>query len=130
MLTKDKALREEQMQEEDYECKNIIPGRAERIVQELAKTARMLSRRGYGTTNLIFSDCSFVNLTYGGAISEVAALFQAGSQPLGFIAPHRELNHSPFAESWWSGDKAALAELRRIADWLYGHRIKARETPQ
>ena len=46
MLTKDKAV-EELMQEDGYECKNIIPSRAERIVQEITKTARMLSRRGY-----------------------------------------------------------------------------------
>lgn len=60
--------------------------------------ARMLSCRGYGTTNLIFSDWSFVSLTHSGAISEVAALLRAGCQPLGFIAPYRELNHNPFAE--------------------------------
>jgi hypothetical protein len=110
-----KALTEE----EDYD---IVPDMAERIVQELIKTARMLSYRGYGITQLVFPDssgCSFVSLTYGGVISEVAALLRAGCQPLGFVAAYRELNHSPFAEPWESGDKTALAELRRIADWLY-----------
>jgi len=130
MLTRHQALTQRLMQEEDYECKSIVVDRAERIVQELAKTARMLSRRGYGTTNLIFSDCSFVSLTYGGAISEVAALVRGGSQPLGFIAPHRDRQRSPFAESWDSGDNTALAELRRIANWVYGHRFNARETQQ
>lgn len=127
MLTRDKAV-EELMQEDGYECKNIIPSRAERIVQEITKTARMLSRRGYGTTNLIFSDCSFVSLTYGGAISEVAVLVGGGSQPLGFIAPHRDRQRSPFAEPWETGDATALAELRCLADWVYGHRTGARET--
>jgi hypothetical protein len=71
------------MQEEDYECKRFVADRAERIVQELTKTARALFHRGYGTTNLIFSDCSFVSLTDSGVISEVAALLRASSQPLG-----------------------------------------------
>jgi hypothetical protein len=123
MQSNNRALTEE----EDYD---IVPEIAERIVQELINTARMLLRRGYGTTKLVFSDSSFVSLTYGGAISEVAVLFRAGCQLLGFIAPHRELNHSPFAEPWERGDKAAFAELRYIADRLYGHRIRAGKTQQ
>lgn len=116
------------MQEEDYECKRFVADRAERIVQELTKTARALFHRGYGTTNLIFSDCSFVSLTDSGVISEVAALLRASSQPLGCIAPHRDRKRSPFAESWERGEKTALAELHRLANWVYGHRTKARET--
>jgi hypothetical protein len=123
MQPSNKALTEE----EDYD---IVPDIAEGIVQELINTARMLLRRGYGTTNLIFSDWSFVSLTYGGAISEVAALLGAGCQPLGCIAPHRKLNHNPFAEPWERGDKAALVELRYIADRLYGHGIRAGKTQQ
>lgn len=129
MQTNNKALTEK----EDYECPSIVPNSAERIVHQLIKTARMLLHRGYGSTKLVFPDvsgCSFVSLTYGGAISEVAALLRAGCQPLGFIAPHRELNHSPFVEPWERGNEAALTELRRIADWLYGHRVRARETQQ
>ena len=123
MQSHNKALTEE----ENYECDNMVPNKAERIVQELIKKARMLSSRGYGITQLVFSDCSFVSLTDSGVLGQVVALLRAGCQPLGFVAAHRELNHSPFAEPWERGDQAALAELRDLADWLYGHRMRAGE---
>jgi hypothetical protein len=129
MMTKEKPLAQALMEEDEYEC-DIFAIRAEGIVRELIKTAHRLLRRGYGTTNLVFSDCSFVSLTDSGVVGEVEALLRAGHKPLGFIAPDRYSNCSPFAESWERGDKAALAELRRLAHWLYGHRLKAGQTQQ
>lgn len=99
---------------------------AEGIVQDLTKTARMLFRRGYGTTQLIFSDWSFVSRTESGVISRVDALLRAGHKPLGFIAPHRDRKRNPFVESWEMGDKASLAELRYVAQSLYWHLLPAR----
>lgn len=108
-----------EMQEDNYEC-NIFAIRAEAVVQELTKVARMLSRRGYGTTQLIFSDWCFVSLTDSGVISEVEALLRTGHKPLGFIAPDRDRKRNPFVESWEMGDNAALGELRPLALWIYG----------
>lgn len=112
------------MQEDNYEY-NIFAIRAEAVVQELTKVARTASRRGYGTTQLIFSDWSFVSLTDSGVISEVEALLRTGHKPLGFIAPDRDRKRNPFIESWEMGDKAALAELRNLAHSIYWHLLPA-----
>src|ERR1700758_2248501 len=116
-------------QKGDYEC-NIFAINAEGIVRELIKVARNLSRRGYGTTQLIFSDWSFISLTDSGLIGEVEALLRAGHKPLGFVAPDRERERNPFVESWEMGDSAALAELRYLANSSYWHLLPARSAKQ
>lgn len=113
------------MQEDDFEC-NIFPMKAEGIVRELIKIARILSRRGYGITQLIFSDGYFVSLTDPGVINEVEVLLRAGHKPQGFVAPDRDRKRNPFVEPWEMGDKAALAELLRLAHSTYWHLLPAR----
>jgi hypothetical protein len=76
-------------------------------VRELIKVARNVSRGGYGTTQLIFSDCSSVSLTDSGLIGEIEALLRAGHKPLGFVAPDRDHKQNPFVESWEMGDSPA-----------------------
>jgi hypothetical protein len=113
------------MQEDNYEC-NIFAMKAEAIGREPPKKARILSRRGYGTTQVIFSDCYFVSLTDSGVISEVEALLRASHKPLGFIAPDRDRKRNPFVKSWDTGDKAALAELGGVAHSIYWHLLPTR----
>jgi hypothetical protein len=113
------------MQEGDYE-RNVFEVRAQAILRELTKMARMLSRRGYGTVELIFSDGSFVSRTDSGLISAVEALLRSRHKPLGFIAPDRERRRSPFVEPWELGDNAALAELRSLAQLLFWHLLPER----
>jgi len=113
------------IQEDYYEC-NIFAIEAEGIFRELTKMARMLFLRGYGTTQLIFSDWSFVSRTESGAISRVEALLRAGHKPLGFIAPDRDRKRNPLVESWDIGDKAALVELRHPAHSIYWHLLPER----
>jgi hypothetical protein len=113
------------MQEDEFEC-DIFAVKAEGIMRELTNVARSASRRGYGTTQLIFSDWSFVTLTDSGVISELEALLRAGHKPLGFIAPDRVRNRNPFVEGWEMGDNAALAELRYLAHSIYWHLLPAR----
>jgi hypothetical protein len=114
------------MQEHNYEC-NLFAMKADGILRELIKVARNVSRRGYGTAQLIFSDWSFVSLTDSGLLGEVEALFRAGEKPLGFVAPDRDRKRNPFVEPWELGDRAALAELRYLAHSIYGHLLPARE---
>jgi hypothetical protein len=102
------------------------PERAESIVRELIKMARTASRRGYGTTQLIFSDWSFVSLTDSGVIGEVEELLRNGHKPLGFIAPDRNRERAPFVEQWEMGNGAAIAELRYLAHSIYWHLLLAR----
>jgi hypothetical protein len=113
--------------EEDYDY-DIFPQRAEKIVEELRRTARRLSQCGYGTTSLIFSDLSFVSLS--NSISEVADLLRAGHHPLGCIAPDRERKRNPFIEAWGTDDEATLAELRSLAHSIYWHLLPERVTQQ
>jgi len=116
-------------EQEDYCELDNFEIRAKNVVRELIKMARMLSRRGYGTTQLVFSDSSghsFVTLTCGGAINEVSALLGAGHAPLGFIAPDRDRKRNPFIELWERGDNAALAELRSVAHSTYWHLLPER----
>jgi hypothetical protein len=68
------------IKEDAYEC-NLFAIKAEGVVRELIKAARKVSQRGYGTTQLIFSDWSFVSITDSGLIGEVEALLRAGQQP-------------------------------------------------
>jgi hypothetical protein len=112
------------MQEGDNEC--IFATNADSIVRELTKMARILFRRGYGTTQLIFSDWSFVSRTDSGLISEVEALLRAGYKPLGFIAPDRDRKRNPFVEPWDMFDNVALSELRDLAHSTYWHLLPAR----
>jgi hypothetical protein len=112
------------MQEGDHEC--IFATNADSIVRELTKRARILFRRGYGTTQLIFSDRSFVSRTDSGLISEVEALLRAGYKPLGFIAPDRDRKRNPFVEPWDMFDNVALSELRDLAHSTYWHLLPAR----
>jgi hypothetical protein len=112
-------------QEDDNEC-NIFAIKAEGIVRELTKISRVALLRGYGTTQLIFSDCSFVSRTDSGLMSEVEALLRAGHKPLGFIAPDRYRKRTPFIEAWERGDNAALAELRSLAHLLFWHLLPER----
>jgi hypothetical protein len=121
----DHEKQQEQMQEDEFEC-NIFAIKAEGIFRELTKMARMLFRRGYGTTQLIFSDWSFVSRTESGVISRVEALLRVGHKPLGFIAPDNDRERNPFVEPWELGDKAALAELRYLAHSIYWHLLPAR----
>lgn len=113
------------MQEDECEC-NIFAIKAEGIFQELTKMARIVSRRGYGTTQLIFSDWSFVSLTDFGLIGEVEALLRAGHKPMGFIAPDRGRKCNPFVEPWEIGDNAALAQLMSLAQSIYWHILPER----
>src|ERR1700739_1876038 len=85
---------------------DILATQAEAIVRKLIKVARNVSRRGYGTTQLIFSDWSFVSPTDSGLIGEVEALLRAGHSPLGFVAPDRNRKRNPFVESWEVGECA------------------------
>jgi hypothetical protein len=117
------------MQEDEFEC-DIFAMKAEAIVRELLKNARILSRQGYGITQLILSDWSFVSLTDPGVISELEALLRAGHKPLGFIAPDRDGKRNPFMEPWEMGDKAALAELRNLAHSIYWHLLPERNARQ
>jgi hypothetical protein len=110
-------------QEDDYEL-NSFALRAEGIVRELTKMARMLFRRGYGTTTLLFSDGSYVNLT--DSVGRVEALLRAHHEPLGFIAADRDRKRNPFIESWKMGNNTALAELRNVAHSIYWHLLPAR----
>ena len=112
-------------QEDDYEC-DIFATNADGIVRELIKVARSVSHRGYGTTQLIFSDWSFVSLTDSGLMSEVEELLRGGHTPLGFIAPDRDRKRDPFVEVWNAGDKPALVELRCLAHSTYWHLLPAR----
>jgi len=95
-------------------------------VRELIKKARRLSRLGYGTTHLIFSDCYFVSLTDAGVIGEVEELLRTGHQPLGFIAADRYRKSNPFIEAWEGGDDAALAELGSLAHSIFWHVLPER----
>ncbi len=114
-----------EIQADEFEC-NIFATKAGGIVRELIKMARKVSQRGYGTTQLIFSDWSFVSRTESGAISRVEALLRAGHKPLGFIAPDRDRKRNPLVESWDIGDKAALVELRHLAHSVYWHLLPER----
>jgi hypothetical protein len=105
---------------------NIFATRAVRITRELTKMARIACRRGYGTTQLIFSDWSFVSRTDSGLMREVEVLLRAGHKPLGFIAPERDRKRTPFVEAWDTGDSAALAELRNLAHSTYWHLLPVR----
>ena len=105
---------------------DIFAIKAEGIMRELTKMARMLFRRGYGTTHLIFADWSIVSRTDSGLIDEVEALLRAGHKPLGFIAPDRFRKRNPFIEPWEIGDKAALVELRHLAHSMFWHLLPAR----
>lgn len=111
--------------QKDDEC-NLFAIKAEGFVRELIKVARNVSRRGYGTTQLIFSDWSFVSLTDSGLIGEVEELLRAGHKPLGFVAPDRDRKRTPFVESWEPSDEATLAELRYLAHSIYWHLLPAR----
>jgi len=113
------------MEEGDYEC-NVFEVRAQAILGELTKMARMLSRRGYGTVELIFPDGSFVSRTDSGLISAVEALLRSRHKSLGFIAPDRDRKRNPFVEPWDLFDNAALAELRDLAHSTYCHLLPAR----
>jgi len=112
-------------QEDDYEC-NIFAIKAEGIVRELIKVSRNLSRRCYGTTQLIFSDWSFISLTDSGLIGEVEELLRAGHKPLGFIAADRYRKRNPFIEAWERGDDAALAQLGSLAHSMFWHVLPER----
>ena len=112
-------------QEDRDEC-SAVDIRAEAIMRELIKVARNMSRRGYGTMQLIFSDWSFVSLTDSGLIGEVGALLRSRHKPLGFIAPDRDRKRNPFVQPWELGDKAALAELRHLAHLLFWHLLPER----
>jgi hypothetical protein len=119
----DHEKQQEQMQEDNYEC-NIFAIKAEGIVRELTKMARTASRRGYGTTTLVFSDGSYVSPT--DSVDRVETLLRAGHKPVGFIAPDRDRKRNPFVESWERGDNTALAELSYVAQSLYWHLLPAR----
>jgi hypothetical protein len=92
--------------------------------------ARRVSRLGYGTTQLIFSDWSFVSLTDSGLIGEVEELLRAGHKPLGFVAPDRDRKRNAFVESWEPGDKAVLAELWSLAQSMFWHLLPGRNAKQ
>ena len=109
----------------DDDC-NLFAIKADGIVRGLIKVARNGSRRGYGTTQLIFSDWSFVSLTDSGLIGEIEALLRAGHKPLGFIAPDRSRERNPFIETWEMGDNAARTELRHLAHSIYRHLLPER----
>lgn len=109
----------------DDEC-NLFAIKAEGFVRELIKVARNVLRRGYGTTQLIFSNWSFVSLTDSGLIGEVEELLRAGHKPLGFVAPDRARKRTPFVESWEPSDDAALVELRYLSHSIYWHLLPAR----
>ena len=112
------------IQEDD--CKlDSLELRAEGIVRDLANAARTAARRGYGTTQLIFSDCSFVSRTESEKISRVESLLRARHKPLGCIAPDRERKRNPFIEVWEMDDKSAGAELRSLAHSIYWHLLPA-----
>lgn len=113
------------IQEGNHEC-NLFAIKAEGFVRELIKVARNASRRGYGTTQLIFSDWSFVSLTDSGLIGEMEELLRAGHKPLGFVAPDRTRKRTPFVESWEPSDEAALVELRYLSHSIYWHLLPAR----
>jgi hypothetical protein len=113
------------IQEDD--CKlDSLELRAEGIVRDLANAARTAARRGYGTTQLIFSDCSFVSRTESEKISRVESLLRARHKPLGCIAPDRERKRNPFIEVWEMDDKSAVAELRAVAHQAFWHLLPER----
>jgi hypothetical protein len=114
-----------ELQEDEFEC-NIFAIKAERIRRELIKVARRALRCGYGTTQLIFSDWSFVSLTDSGLIGELEALLRAGHKPLGFIAADRDRKRNPFVEPWEMGDSAAVVQLTYLAHSIYSHLLPAR----
>jgi len=109
----------------DYEC-NIFATKTEDIVRELVRVSRNVSRRHYGTTHLIFSDGYVVSLTDSGVVADVEEHLRAGRKPLGFIAPDRERKRNPIVETWETRDKAADAELRHLARWMFWHLLPER----
>ncbi|GEM_PF-5078641 len=96
---------------------------AECVIQRLIRARSVLFRAGYSSPQLLFSDGSFVSLTYGGALREVTALLQAHAEPVGFIACVREKRGCPFFKPWEKGNQRAAAELCRLANSLYRHRL-------
>jgi hypothetical protein len=96
---------------------------AEFIVQRLIRARSVLLDAGYCPPKLVFSEGSFVSLTYGTALSEVTVLLQAGAEPLGFIAGLRKKRGRPFVKAWDKENQKARAQLCRIANSLYRHRL-------
>lgn len=102
----------------------LFAARSTDIARELIKVARRSFRLGYGTTHMIFSDCSIVTLDDSDL--RVVGLLRDGQQPLGFIAPDRYRKRNPFIEAWERGDGAALAELRSLAHSIFWHLLPER----
>jgi hypothetical protein len=115
---------------DEEEERNRIDDAAERIVERLIRARRVLFRLGYGSPQLIFSEGTFVSLTYGCALREVAALVKAGAEPLGFIAPRTPRRGRPFVKSWDYHNEKASADLCRLATSLYRHRLITMETEE
>ena len=98
---------------------------AELIVNRLTRTARRLTALGYGTTQLVFSDYSFVSLSCyePSAYEEIGSLLMRGEWPLGFLAPLRNCFALPLVSPWTPGDEQAEATLRSLAQQLFAHRV-------
>jgi hypothetical protein len=111
------------MQEDDYEG-DILTTHAEAIMRELIEMTRRLSRRGYGRTELIFSDDSAV--TVADSVMRVVDLLRDRHRPLGFIAPDRESKRDPFIQAWEIGDHDAHSELVYRTRWLFVRLLLAR----